>query len=1079
MALRLVERDPSHTKIDIVAIPAVGAYPFETWRYPGPKTKQPYESLWHGISDAAVYFFAFREIADGEKGSLEDYAWQLLRALKEHPTIGTRPIHFVGHSTGGLVLKRALVMAKSRIQVGPKSQFRHTVDWTFSTAFFSVPHYGSTILSEQLYQEPIGKVLALHFTPSDELRNEMNTKNRHNLEQYSREFAGIAFRLKRVWSFIEARETLLSVESGDHGIAPTLAQVKRPVVDARSAQLSTNDLNIGSELVVYVDAHHGNVARFGDQDNCIAFQYYMEGLHALLAGLSKERKPDTGWVEQRVVVPVKVHVFFDPPEPIEPGPAIAKAIKVFSRYTTLRTLLKLGPTGCIRQRLQGRPEPSAQEQGAAIPTQPGTQPLQRLVIPPPDADYTPIDDSGDEHFPFPVSDPTRSASAEAGPSSSVDQRDTYKLPDLLHSRFRWIHVPCNNMSFVPKVFQTIAEDLNEPTITSALLHEQVWSSKVHNARHGQPHGRFMYPTCRALLPQPGEAPPVFRKIAHLKSPIEDPQVVIYFPYLHWDTFGALQARNKLLEKRLALGLRSGTPPDEVSKGNALEPKLIWQYVDDLAGLPLHIRRSLDAYGHPYLATDDLAVRDKDQVLYKRTNPYRLEFRKKRLRQTLRPELRQSQSRPRGKSTDRELLDFAVQDSKVLMVDQLWLWVLNKETVVTFFNPREEDGDDSPLKIADLHDALYTDVNGDPAFATPCENCLDFAALAVWHAARVFLLQKEKDLQFFRIFEEYIGVLAEQQTDSYKKFLKYQKESDLAARSAKKPMDNSDDFTALLEIRDIRDELCIMDKLFSEQKYAVEQMIEEFREIESFTGKHSAGVDWLSDLTKMILANRKVVEGMLKNVATVEDAYKFLLNSKQKQANVAEALLSRFSAKQQAEQNKSVLVFTVITVIFLPLSFFSSLFGMNAKEWSGEKHNIALKTILIISLSISAAVVIFATTVAFKRSTTQWVMKRAKKMSPDKLAELLHASTEKEETSESSEEDTESDRGRSREPKDVRALQKLLAWRRRPRKSPQDEMESGKVKHHSAANWFRSKPDIGHKIALTNLGMNGKPKSNVD
>ncbi|KUI55484.1 hypothetical protein VP1G_02816 [Cytospora mali] len=54
----------------------------------------------------------------------------------------------------------------------------------------------------------------------------------------------------------------------------------------------------------------------------------------------------------------------------------------------------------------------------------------------------------------------------------------------------------------------------------------------------------------------------------------------------------------------------------------------------------------------------------------------------------------------------------------------------------------------------------------------------------------------------------------------------------------------------------------------------------------------------------------------------------------------------------------VLIFTVFTVIFLPLSFFTSLFGMNTQEWSGG-NNLSLKTIGLIVLPSSAFLVVCA------------------------------------------------------------------------------------------------------------------------
>ena len=54
--------------------------------------------------------------------------------------------------------------------------------------------------------------------------------------------------------------------------------------------------------------------------------------------------------------------------------------------------------------------------------------------------------------------------------------------------------------------------------------------------------------------------------------------------------------------------------------------------------------------------------------------------------------------------------------------------------------------------------MCQDVNGD--HARQCEDCFDFAALAVFHAVKALLdyTTEDPNLQVFRIFEEYISIL---------------------------------------------------------------------------------------------------------------------------------------------------------------------------------------------------------------------------------------------------------------------------------------------------------------------------------
>lgn len=69
---------------------------------------------------------------------------------------------------------------------------------------------------------------------------------------------------------------------------------------------------------------------------------------------------------------------------------------------------------------------------------------------------------------------------------------------------------------------------------------------------------------------------------------------------------------------------------------------------------------------------------------------------------------------------------------------------------------------------------------------------------------------------------------------------------------------------------------------------------------------------------------------------------------QRKAQVDEVRWSRLQTELASSQNLSVMIFTTFTVIFLPLSFFTSLFGMNTSEWAPEENYVSLKAIGAIS-----------------------------------------------------------------------------------------------------------------------------------
>lgn len=87
---------------------------------------------------------------------------------------------------------------------------------------------------------------------------------------------------------------------------------------------------------------------------------------------------------------------------------------------------------------------------------------------------------------------------------------------------------------------------------------------------------------------------------------------------------------------------------------------------------------------------------------------------------------------------------------------------------------------------------------------------------------------------------------------------------------------------------------------------------------------------------------------------------------QRQAQVDDVRWSRLQTELASSQNLSVMIFTIFTVIFLPLSFFTSLFGMNTLEWSGGETTDypSISYIGAVSLPTSALVILVTLVAAF-------------------------------------------------------------------------------------------------------------------
>ena len=190
-----------------------------------------------------------------------------------------------------------------------------------------------------------------------------------------------------------------------------------------------------------------------------------------------------------------------------------------------------------------------------------------------------------------------------------------------------------------------------------------------------------------------------------------------------------------MEQRLQQG-RSKPVPQRISK-SSLEAKLIWTYLGSEP--PIHFRRTLDQFGYSNLRST--VARDDDQMMWKRT----------RKEVSLEDELGDSQIQ------DISSLPKPFMDGKVLMVDQLWMWIVDQRTVVTFFPRQEATTSESRLyEQANLHNSIYNELNGD--LARRFETASDFAALIVLHPTTGIHRTLHHDLQALRIFEESISIL---------------------------------------------------------------------------------------------------------------------------------------------------------------------------------------------------------------------------------------------------------------------------------------------------------------------------------
>ena len=756
----------------------------------------------------------------------------------------------------------------------------------------------------------------------------------------------------KIYSYVESTDTELAVLSTNDLGGETLTTIRLCIVDSRSGKLSSPEAPFEDEEFIQLNTTHVGAPRFTEENTLYSF--YIDEITEFVKGFSADERKLHHALNEDIMTntEVDVHQFYVVGTQGEPG-----SMKIMTAHPSLQTFLEIGPSKCMEARVRGTDQVNeGRRNGSVRPAtelRPASEPAApTLTVTSVESDETSSDASRAESYPklsapivpmpknihtrrpsltIEVSDSespghlapkpakrvaftSNAAGKDADQGRRPQRAHLFQLPSASSERFKWIHVPFTHAGWVPHVLTTISQDKEDLSLHTKLLMDKMWFSQHNQSRHASPHARFVRPSVKCLLPKSSEKH-VDTGIATPSSAIEDVQFVAYLPYLHWDSFRNLQKRAEIIKKRREQPHARPIAKD-IASGKSMEHKLIWQHLT--SDQPVHCRRTLDQYGYPSLR--NTAVRDADQILYKRTKPDADVQPPKEL------SMKQKLQSSRAAAARQSLMPNADDSiAKVLMVDQLWLWIVDNKTVITFFPPKEKEENDGGLwKEGDLRSEIYQDINGD--YANQCADPFDFAALAIYHAVKALLETTDRNLQVFRIFEEYISILTEQQTLSFKEFRnnhQYKKAKDV---NAQQHIDNRKDLDALLELRDIEDELGTIDKLIKEQQNCVSEMTKQYRDLNARHGKGFNGINFLHDVDMFLNEHKEQLDGMLKGAQAAQKAFKELLDMKQKQANIVEAHLAREQTEVAADQSRSVMIFTIFTIIFLPLSFFASVFG---------------------------------------------------------------------------------------------------------------------------------------------------------
>ncbi|OAL23957.1 hypothetical protein AYO20_10807 [Fonsecaea nubica] len=374
--------------------------------------------------------------------------------------------------------------------------------------------------------------------------------------------------------------------------------------------------------------------------------------------------------------------------------------------------------------------------------------------------------------------------------------------------------------------------------------------------------------------------------------------------------------------------------------------------DDVTTHHLHVSRTLDQYH--YSSLPDTRRRDADQVVRRyqnakcrgrRSDENQLDNQNEHnqnvnfFRRIL-DLLRLKSSASDGKNTGSDIApppptgkpDMDSRDFRMCMVDQLWLWIIDDNR----WDPNPEAGERAESATENGEDRLIHRISKHisedirPQTRTVYEMaalitsfCTDFVDQCKVKADGGTASSPSES--FLHVFADSIGVVMDKEVQYFEDFRR-----SIAARH-KNTQTNHDshspnlelrlekEIALLEEIKDIRDELNILRSICTDQDVVLKTLSKLATRGKDSKAKGVVANDRILDYYRQrsnIDTRIARIKKMQQDVRTAYDAMNHLLDLKQKDANILEAAEARKQAEATTKQGRTIMVFTIVTIIFV-------------------------------------------------------------------------------------------------------------------------------------------------------------------
>ena len=528
---------------------------------------------------------------------VKEWASRLLETVRGHRAerrARCRPIIFICHSTGGNVLKKALIEKDGH-------HLNDVANDTIAVTFFAVPHHGSTVLSKDRYVQEIQAHLGLKWAMSSRLREDFRLDSTVKIGgDYNEELKSLNHRFAvdlagiKIYSYAEISDTsLILLRSTKRGAEDQETVFRECIVDSRSGKLGTAQTPEEDEDHMQIDLTHADLPRFTGQLEQL--NMYVEALKRLVEGYKDADRRAYRKLRDSIMKEVKinVHQFYQDED----------QMKILLAKPDLSAFLQYGPDKAMSDRLEGKDDETTRPEKADRPQLTLQEPTESKDMPQFIVENVDPDRSSNEDNPDRLSPPqtqmpknihTHRPPEKVSSNGNLAVGSNQPPPKFVHfgseeqrgltspkgpkqsaaihlpekSGFRWIHVPFTHPGWVHQILITVSEEKKDLKLHEHVLMDKIWLSQHNQARHASPHARFVRPSAKFLFPHgSGQA----EGMGMIPSSCSDVQVVAYLPYLHWDSYKNMTRRAEITERRLKQELVAPIPP-EVSEGKSTEWK---------------------------------------------------------------------------------------------------------------------------------------------------------------------------------------------------------------------------------------------------------------------------------------------------------------------------------------------------------------------------------------------------------------------------------------------------------------------------------------------------------------------------